>query len=441
MSLISFDFMGIGQLSLLVIILYVAAWCPIAEAQVGTADYDTTWIPLQHTLSSAGDSLKYRLGTITIIESAAGKLLDTPGDSVKVTPPVGFLLLPDSIVTIATSCTRLSGIRLDTTGAYAGANGLLPGSMENLLRMKPVSNSGSGSYVAFMVRTSSTIADTLVIDGLYVLSVDTTNVMCDSTTGGVLQLSQIGVPANATFLSRLTVLPGPAARIGFGLAARLPNAYQTAGNIMGTTRGGSPVADTGRGTVITFLDRMNNLTPYGTSAPKVRALLSLTSTPGNGVLSGTSVTHWYGDHHVAISFDSLSYRKAEKIDLEFTFAGFSINTVTTALTTGIAISPGKAANISASITSKDEYAVDETKKYNLVVTDKYFNPVNSTWIQARELTPHGGMFTGTGIHGDSICTGTQLPSFFVIRFGTPSGILLTTRAFRLPLNPNTHHTQ
>ncbi|MCL5034835.1 MAG: T9SS type A sorting domain-containing protein [Bacteroidetes bacterium] len=389
-----------------VIILFVTACYTTAAAQVGAACYDTTLIPLQHTASSVGDSLRYKPGTITIIESVAGRLLDAPGDSVKITLPSGFNLLPDSVITISSSSTRPTGIRLDTAGTSAGTNGLQQGSTGSKLRMKAASNSGSGLYVSFMLKTSSTEPDTVTIDGIYVQSVDTTNVMYDSTTGGVLQLSQIGVPSNATFLSRLTALPGPAARIGFGPASRIPSANQSAGNIINTQPGGSPSADTGRGIVIEFLDRMNNLTSYGTSTPKVRALLSLTNMAGNGALSGTSATHWYGDHRVAMSFDSLCYLKAEKIDLEFSFGGFSINSNTTALSAGITVAPGKAANISASITSKDEYAVDETKKYNLVVTDKYFNPVNPTWIQARELTPHGGIFTGTGIHGDSICTGT-----------------------------------
>ncbi len=397
---------GICSATVLLISIVSAVWPVKATAQVGAAEYDTTLITLQHTVSTVGDSLKLKLGTISVAESLAGRLDDAPGDSVRIIIPSGFRLVADSVVSIATSSNRLSGIRLDTSGACLFNNGLQPGSTESLLRIRPGGISSAGLYLAFMVKISSTLADTLVVDGLYIQSVDTTDVMYDSTTGGRIELTQPGVPANSTLLSRLVALPGAAVKLAFGVPDRIPDAGQTAGNIINSSPGGSLAADTGRGIVVTFLDAMNNLTTFGTTRPGVRALLTHTTAPGSGSLDGTSVSHWYDPHHVSISFDSLSYKKAEKIDLEFTLGTYVLNTVTAAVTSGITVSPGQAANISASITSKDEYAVDDTKKYNLMVTDRFFNPVSPTWIQAKELTPHGGVFTGTGLHGDSICTGT-----------------------------------
>ena len=220
-----------------------------------------------------GDSLKYKLGTITIVEGTIGALKAVAADSVQIKAPTGFLISKDSAVTITASTA--GGLKLDNAGSPV-----------NSISIKASSKDITGNYLSFIINTASAgTVDTLTISGLYVQSVDTVGVSYDSTTARDLHFTQQNVLTNSTPLSRLVALPGKAAVISF-VAGTLPNASQSVINFISRTALGTPTtADTSKGIVLLFSDVKGNHTTFITSAPLISALITgQTAQKANGTL-------------------------------------------------------------------------------------------------------------------------------------------------------------
>jgi hypothetical protein len=409
-------------------LLIVAFGFSTSQAQVTFLKGDTTYVPIQHSMSSVGDSLKYKLATISLFETGAGQLLATTGDSLQIKTPANFLFVKDSVVTITSS--PYNTLTFDTTGFYA-KYGITQTSIKTI-KVKAYAETGAGVFY-FSINApaiASTPADTISISGLYVQSVDTlTNLKYDSTsTVGKIAFSQLSVGANSQNLSALIGVPGKATQIAFSVT---PNASQTAGYFISTTATGTPTtADSSKGIILLFKDAKGNVTASGVSAPSVSDVLTGQTTNGNGTLAGAGTTHWvYGSdvNPVGIEFYGLTYTKAETIDLKFTFGSSTINTVANGLGSGIAFAPGAAANISVAlnVNNHDTITVDNANTgtaYTLTVTDKFFNPVvNGTVISAAENPPHGGSFTFSP--ANTTTNGSTSVTFFPSKFWIGQDVL------------------
>lgn len=383
-----FSFLRLGWVPLFMGILLIGALvAPTAQAQV-TVKYDTTYVPLNHTMTANGDSAKYLIKTLKFIETGPGALLtgDPNKDSLEIKAPAGWQFVKDSVVTITASQTRTTGVKFDTTGlattnapTVKNVSNLQAGSVPSMVKVKAVTT----GYFTVRIGTASTVAaDTIVVTGLYLQST-TTVAMYDSSTVARATVDTVG--GTNISASYLVALPGPLYAMVIGNA---PNASQTAGKYISSVATGSAAVDTTNGVKIYFQDQAGNWTPYNSTVPSVSVLLDGTTTPGNGTLSGASTVVWY-DHKIAVDYGSMRYTKAEAVDLKFAVG--SVNVTTSGTTT---FGPGSAANISLALNSgySDTFTVDQTTQYTLTVTDAYFNPVPSQGVSGAENTPHGGTF-------------------------------------------------
>ncbi len=368
-----FGFQKVGWMPLLLSVLLIGALgistAYAAGAGVTFLKGDTTYIPLQHTKTTYGDSAKYKLANITVVETVAGNLIATATDSVQIKPPANYTFVTDSVVTITAS--PVGGLKIDTTGF--AALGIVQTSQTTVkLKMK--------NYISFMISTvSSGTADTLTISGLYLQSAQTA-ANFDSTTAAYIAFSQKGIGANSANLSKLIALPGAYNKIAM---IQDPAGEYYAGENDITA-------------IIKLEDAAGNAVVSGSVIPNVKAVLNGTSTQGNGTLSGTT-TVTRSDRKDSVTYTAMAYTKAENIQLVFTAPG---NTLTSG---ELHIYPGDPANISVSLLSgKDTLTVDQTVSYTLTVTDQYYNPVLDDWIiDANEATPHGAVISLSGETGQS----------------------------------------
>ena len=395
-----------------------------STTQAQTAVFNSpnkVYVPLQHTVSTFGDSAKYSLGTVKIIEDTGGTFLTT--DSLVIAPPAKWQFVKDSVITVTitgghhlsidsalTSYTQTILTGLKGSKSYTLKSKIDTGAIH--LAFDTVSTSGAGN------------GDTVWISGLYVQSRDS-NGTDDSNTVAVAKASWGGTSLAAlSGGDTLIALPGPYNQIAYK-ALSSPS----------TIGAGSPFT-----AAVSLLDANGNTTTSGSAIPVVSAVLSGGITAGNGTLSGaTTVTR--SVHQDSVYYTTLAYTKAENIQLLFTAPG------NTATSDTITVNPGPAAHISVALQSgkSDAITVDQNTAYTLTLTDKFFNPVSDTsTVAGYEQTNHGGVFTFSNAK-DSTHLGqigvTFNPSkFFVgadtLVFASPSlGTASATQTHAIVVNP------
>ncbi len=385
-----FGFLRHGWLPLLMSILLVGGFgMSTAQAQV-TVVYDTTYVPLNHTMTTNGDSAKYLIKNLKLLETAAGDIQGgdkNTQDTLQIMPPANVQFVKDSVVTLTARQIGTTGIKFDTTGFFA-AYGQTQTSLTSV-RVKPIYGATNHVYyLAVRVATASTAHDTIVVTGLYLQS-KVTAAKFDSTTAAInVVVDTMSAGLNIAG-SAIIPLPGPVTQMTI---TNQPDAAQTAGKYISSAGTlGSASVDTANGIKVYFKDAVGNYTPYNSTVPTVTAVLSNTNAAGSGTVGNTSTVVWYG-HNIAVDFGSLTYTKAEKITLKFTLS--SKDTVrNNAVMTFV---PGTMKNISVALVSgkSDTLTVDQTTQYTGTVTDQFFNPVLGASVALSEKTNHNGAFNG-----------------------------------------------
>ncbi len=333
--------------------------------------------------------------------AAAGPTVDTVGTQAKKTVNLenqavqDSVIMPDISVAVydAAPATAGDSLAVSFAGGYftfaksgpykvvvnGGASGITADNAR-------VNATGDSLFIKLTGTYGTSNADTLLLSGIYIKAVTSKAVANDSSTTDALAFSVFNAGAATAGTeggTNLVLMPGPIYDVA-SITAQPPSPV---------------VAGVGFSTTVKFKDKFGN-TPYDkTTKVSVSAVLNGTSQAGNVPLGGTS-TITANQSAGTYQWTALTYTKTEAIQLVFTPpSGTSVKS------TPITINPNSAANISVALESgsSDTFTVDQNSKYDLTVTDAYFNPVGSgTTVTGAENTAHGGSFTGLPTKTDTV---------------------------------------
>ncbi len=378
------------------------------------------YVPLQHTISTFGDSAKYKLGAVKIIEGTGGTF--GVNDSLVIAAPYKWRFVKDSAITVTVTGGHHLSIDSALTSKTQTILTGLKGSKAYTLKSK-IDTGAIHLVFDTASTTGATTGDTVWISGLYVQSTDSAGKYDSSNLVYTSAKNYVSGTANVISVSgdTLIALPGDYNKVVFK---------------------SSTPSSVGAGSIITatvqLQDANGNNTTSSSAIPVVSPVLNGGITAGNGTLSGiATVTRSVTKD--SVTYTALTYTKAEKIQLLFTAPG------NTDVSGEIDVKAGAAAHISVALQSgkSDGITVDQNTAYTLTLTDKYFNPVSDTsTVAGSEQTNHGGVFAFDNTHTTNGQIGVTFnPSKFFVGADTlvlssPSlGVASASQTHAIMINP------
>ena len=433
-----FSFLSLGWLPLLMGVMLIGA-LDFGSAQAQTAAFtrakDTVSVQLANTGASGKQDFLVANQTIDSLKTYVSGLT---ADSLYV---VRFVFAPGAMKFTGDSVVVGTSTSGDSLWAYTNGKAV---AMPSTNKIVAQGYSSSGSFNA---------ADTLLIgfkaagttDTVYVLGAKVMPVSGNATTG-TYTASNLGTTKDSlgvaidqnwkytsgglgspSFTGRLyKLLPG-----SFYAVAASPSASPTT-----ITAGTQQVTVTS-----TLQDAYGNTVSDTTTYPTASAVLASDGTsPGNGTLTLA------GKFHTApgVAQEGFTYTKAEQINIKLAGPGSGSTAQNTA---AITVVPGSGKNISVALASgySDTMTVSGNVKYNVTVTDAYYNPVAdaANQLKVAELTSHGGTTDSTAYWtNDGLATVVFTPGHFFVGtdtlvFSSPSSSPTATQNRVIVINAGT----